>query len=97
MSFFAGNIGTGVGFGSYRIMGQNFDIKAKVGLTQPFLLDGHEFQMTRPPTDAFSSYIAVAFNFFGVDGATDDNKWLYENIVTEIDVNTDEVLLTTSM
>jgi hypothetical protein len=93
MSFYEGNVGdTGVGFGSFRLMDQSFDIKAKVGLKQPFLHDFHEFQMTGSHTAAFSTYHAVPYNFSDVDGATDDNKWVFENMVTEIDVNTDEVL-----
>lgn len=92
-TFFEGSVtDTGVGTGSFRLMNQDFETVAKVGLKQPFLHDFHEFQMTGSRTAAFSTYLSVPYNFTGVDNATDENRWVYDNIVTEIDVDTDEVL-----
>ncbi|KAA8896374.1 hypothetical protein TRICI_006908 [Trichomonascus ciferrii] len=93
MTFYAGNVdSTGVGFGTYRVMDHDFNTVAKVGLQQPYMHDFHEFQMIGPHTAVFSSYHAIPFNFTDVEGATDEHKWVFENRVTEIDVDTDEVL-----
>lgn len=93
MSYYEGNVGdTGVGFGTYRIMNNKYETTSKVGLSQPFLHDFHEFKMTGSNTAAFSTYRSVPFNFSDVDGATDESIWVFENVVTEINTDTDDVL-----
>lgn len=93
ITFFEGNVdSTGVGLGSFRIMDEKFEVVAKLGILDSYLHDFHEFQMTGPDTAAFSTYRSVPYNFSGIKEANENSLWVYENIVTEINTSTDEVL-----
>lgn len=73
-------------------MDQEFTTISKIR-SQPYLNNFHQSQRIGSHTAVFSTYHTTPFNFSDIDGATDEHKWVFENRGTEIDIDTDNVLV----
>ncbi|KAA8902870.1 hypothetical protein TRICI_005794 [Trichomonascus ciferrii] len=93
ISFYDGNVAdSGVGFGSFNLMNNKYQVVQRLGNTQGYLHDFHEFQVTGEDTAAFSTYKAVPYDLSDFDDFDGDEGWVYENLVTEVNMTNDEVV-----
>ncbi|KAA8911266.1 hypothetical protein TRICI_003876 [Trichomonascus ciferrii] len=93
VSFFEGDVaGTGVGFGTYRIIDNTYQTVKKVGVKSSFLHDFHEFNPSGADTAVLTTYRPVPYDLSNYDKAMVDHGWVYECMIMEINTTTDEIL-----
>lgn len=93
ISFYEGNVAdVGVGFGTFKLMNNKYEVTDRLGWKQGLLHDFHEFQMTGKDTAAFTTYDSVPHDLSGIDEFDGDNGWVFENVVTEVNTTNDEVV-----
>lgn len=93
MSFFEGNVAfAGIGLGSYRAMNSHYETTHHIGLKAPYLHDFHEIKFSGMDTAVFSTYNPVPYNMSKFEESAFDDAWVFDNIVTEVNTTTDEII-----